>query len=83
MQYGLITLACSLMSLAIFGIVTASMAIGCYNGDGKGSDTTEVKYFIANIGIASVFLIAGIIAIFFAYNKRRVTMPQIVPRTGY
>jgi uncharacterized membrane protein YbhN (UPF0104 family) len=81
MQYALITVACSLMSIAVMAIAATSLAINCYNDRGK-KDTTDYKFFIANLVITILFLLISFGCIYLAFSGQKVQsqFPQIISR---
>lgn len=83
MQYSLIIVACSLMSIAVMAIAATSLAINCYNDRNK-KDTPDYKFFIANIVIAIVFLIVAFISMYLAFKGQKIETgfryPEVVSR---
>jgi hypothetical protein len=79
MQYALITLASSLTFLAILGIVTTVYAMDCYS---NRKDSTEYKYFTANIVIAVLFILVAFSSMYLSFNDKYIdgSMPTIKSR---
>ena len=81
MQYALIVLACSLMSIAVMAIAATSLAVNCYSETNK-KETMDFKFFIANLIITTLFLFVSFSSMYLAFNDKKIagSFPTIQSR---